>query len=146
MDLNFNKREDENKLALSDLRRKIAKIHQGGGEKKIEKLHAKGKLTARERIDYLLDDDAESIEIGTFAGYEMYPEHGGCPAGGRGGKDRLCFGQAMCGSSQRCHRESGCVVPDYGQEEFACARNCDGKPIADYLFGRQCRCLSTHAR
>ncbi|MGV4460562.1 acyl-CoA carboxylase subunit beta [Ornithobacterium rhinotracheale] len=82
MDLNFNKREDENKLALSDLRRKIAKIHQGGGEKKIEKLHAKGKLTARERIDYLLDDDAESIEIGTFAGYEMYPEHGGCPAGG----------------------------------------------------------------
>ncbi|MRI62396.1 acyl-CoA carboxylase subunit beta [Ornithobacterium rhinotracheale] len=82
MDLNFNKREDENKLALSDLRRKIAKIHQGGGEKKIEKLHAKGKLTARERIDYLLDDDSESIEIGTFAGYEMYPEHGGCPAGG----------------------------------------------------------------
>ncbi|MCK0205572.1 acyl-CoA carboxylase subunit beta [Ornithobacterium rhinotracheale] len=82
MDLNFNKREDENKLALSDLRRKIAKIHQGGGEKKIEKLHAKGKLTARERIDYLLDDDAESIEIGTFAGYEMYPEHCGCPAGG----------------------------------------------------------------
>uniref|UniRef100_UPI0039A51438 acyl-CoA carboxylase subunit beta n=1 Tax=Ornithobacterium rhinotracheale TaxID=28251 RepID=UPI0039A51438 len=82
MDLSFNKREDENKLALSDLKRKIAQIHQGGGKSKIEKLHAKGKLTARERIDYLLDAEAPSIEIGTFAGYEMYPEHGGCPAGG----------------------------------------------------------------
>ena len=82
MDLTFNKREDANKLALSAINHKIAKIKQGGGEKRIEKHHSKGKLTARERIDYLFDEDSKSIEIGTFAGYEMYKEHGGCPAGG----------------------------------------------------------------
>jgi acetyl-CoA carboxylase carboxyltransferase component len=54
----------------------------GGGEKRIEKHHAKGKMTARERIDYLLDDKKESIEIGAFAGDGMYEEHGGCPSGG----------------------------------------------------------------
>jgi len=54
----------------------------GGGEKKIAKHKAKGKLTARERIDYLTDDDSEFIELGAFAGFEMYEEHGGCPGGG----------------------------------------------------------------
>ena len=55
---------------------------QGGGVKRVEKLHAKGKLTARERIDLLLDPKTEQIEIGAVAGYDMYKEHGGCPAGG----------------------------------------------------------------
>lgn len=82
MDLNFNKNEDYNKLLVSDLRRKLAKVKLGGGQKRIDKHHAKGKLTARERIDYLLDTDAKSIEIGAFAGEDMYPEHGGCPSGG----------------------------------------------------------------
>lgn len=82
MDLNFNKNEDHNKLLLSDLRQKFAKIKLGGGEKRIQKLHTEGKMTARERIDYLLDTKAESIEIGAFVGDGMYKEHGGCPSGG----------------------------------------------------------------
>ena len=82
MDLNFNKNEDHNKLLLCDLRRKLAQVKLGGGEKRIEKHHAKGKMTARERIDCLLDAKANSIEIGVFAGDGMYEEHGGCPSGG----------------------------------------------------------------
>ena len=82
MDLNFNKNEDQNKLLLSDLRKRLAKVKLGGGSSKIEKLHVKGKMTARERIDYLLDPKSESIEIGAFAGEGMYSNHGGCPSGG----------------------------------------------------------------
>jgi len=82
MDINFNKNEDYNKIQVSDLKRKLLKVYKGGGEQKIEKHHAKGKLTARERIDYLLDKKSDSIEIGAFAGDEMYAEHGGCPSGG----------------------------------------------------------------
>lgn len=82
MDMNFNKNEDHNKLLLSSLRHKLQKVKLGGGEKRIEKHHAKGKMTARERIEYLLDRPEDAIEIGAFAGDEMYPEHGGCPSGG----------------------------------------------------------------
>ena len=71
MDINFNKNEDHNKLLVSDLRKRLNTIKLGGGTKRIEKHHAKGKMTARERIDYLIDDDSDFIEIGAFAGYEM---------------------------------------------------------------------------
>ncbi|GAK88821.1 methylcrotonyl-CoA carboxylase carboxyl transferase subunit [Nonlabens ulvanivorans] len=82
MDINFNKNEDHNKLLLSDLKRRLADVHLGGGKKRIEKLHAKGKMTARERIDYLVDNPEDCIEIAAFAGDGMYKEHGGCPSGG----------------------------------------------------------------
>lgn len=82
MDINFNKNEDHNKLLITDLKQKFAKIKLGGGEKRIEKLHSEGKMTVRERIDYLLDANAKNIEIGGFVGYGMYEEHGGCPSGG----------------------------------------------------------------
>jgi len=82
MDLNFNKNEDHNKLLLSYLKQKFAKVKLGGGEKRIEKLHSEGKMTARERIDYLLDAKTKCIEIGAFVGDGMYAEHGGCPSGG----------------------------------------------------------------
>ncbi len=82
MDLDFNRNEDHNKLLASELRKRLQKVSLGGGAKAIEKQHAKGKLTARERIDYLLDKRRESIEIGAFAGDNMYQEHGGCPSGG----------------------------------------------------------------
>jgi 3-methylcrotonyl-CoA carboxylase beta subunit len=82
MDINFNKNEDHNKLLLSDLKQRFAKVRLGGGEKRIEKLHAEGKMTARERMDYLLDEKAKVIEIGAFVGDGMYAEHGGCPSGG----------------------------------------------------------------
>lgn len=82
MDINFNKNEDHNKLLVSDMLQKFAKVKLGGGQKRIDKLHAEGKMTARERIDYLLDSNAKSIEIGGFVGEGMYEEHGGCPSGG----------------------------------------------------------------
>lgn len=82
MDLNFNKNEDHNRLLLSELKHQFSKIKLGGGEKRIAKLHSEGKMTARERIDYLLDADGKSIEIGAFVGKDMYAEHGGCPSGG----------------------------------------------------------------
>ncbi|MDX1314337.1 MAG: carboxyl transferase domain-containing protein, partial [Eudoraea sp.] len=82
MDITFNKNEDHNKLQLSSLRRKLKKIKEGGGQSRIEKHHAQGKLTARERIEFLLDEGSDQIEIGALAGDEMYEEHGGCPSGG----------------------------------------------------------------
>ncbi|SFZ91750.1 Acetyl-CoA carboxylase, carboxyltransferase component [Flaviramulus basaltis] len=82
MDINFNKNEDHNKLLLSELNKHLAIVKLGGGKSKIEKHHSKGKMTARERVNYLLDDKAKSIEIAVFAGEDMYEEHGGCPSGG----------------------------------------------------------------
>ena len=82
MDINFNKNEDFNKLQLSELKKKLLKVYKGGGDARIEKHKAKGKLTARERIEYLFDKNAENIEIGALVGDGMYKEHGGCPSGG----------------------------------------------------------------
>ncbi len=81
-ELVFNQNDDSMRLKISALERELDKIYIGGGQKRIDKLHSKGKLTARERIDLLLDKNSESIEIGAFAGRGMYKEHGGCPAGG----------------------------------------------------------------
>jgi acetyl-CoA carboxylase carboxyltransferase component len=78
----FNKNEDEMKLMISYLNKKLNKIHLGGGKEKIKKQKSKGKLSARERVNLLLDKESSSIEIGAFAGYKMYEEYGGCPAGG----------------------------------------------------------------
>jgi acetyl-CoA carboxylase carboxyltransferase component len=60
----------------------LKKIYEGGGKKAMAKQKEKGKLTARERIDYLIDKHSTFIEIGAFAGWEMYEAQGGCPAGG----------------------------------------------------------------
>lgn len=70
------------RLHLSQLKRKLEKAHLGGGTKRIEKLHKQGKLTARERIDYLIDKNSPFLEIGSMAGDGMYEEYGGCPSGG----------------------------------------------------------------
>ncbi|MDZ4795518.1 MAG: carboxyl transferase domain-containing protein [Bacteroidota bacterium] len=82
MNLEFKKNEDVLKQSLSEMRRRLEKIYEGGGKKAIEKQREKNKLTPRERIDYLADKDQPFIEIAAFAGYEMYAEQGGCPAGG----------------------------------------------------------------
>ncbi|HEY3402065.1 MAG TPA: carboxyl transferase domain-containing protein, partial [Ohtaekwangia sp.] len=81
-DLEFNKNEDQFKLLVSQLHHREKKVRLGGGEKKIEEQHQKGKLTARERIDYLIDKGSSFIEVGLFAGEGMYKEQGGCPSGG----------------------------------------------------------------
>jgi len=82
MDITFNKNEDYNRQLVSKLKQRLAKVALGGGQKRIDKLHAKGKMTARERIAFLLDSDRDSIEVGALVGEEMYSEHGGCPSGG----------------------------------------------------------------
>jgi 3-methylcrotonyl-CoA carboxylase beta subunit len=82
MDIQFNKNEDVMKLSLSEMKHRLSKIYEGGGKKSIAKQKERNKLTARERIEYLRDVDTPFIEIGAFAGYEMYEADGGCPAGG----------------------------------------------------------------
>ncbi len=77
-----NRNEDKMALMVSEMNKRLAKIMEGGGKVRQEKERAKGKMTARERIDYLLDKGADRIEIGAFAGDGMYAEHGGCPSGG----------------------------------------------------------------
>lgn len=81
-DLGFNKNEDALRQLVANLRKRAAVIHEGGGKKAIAKLHDKGKLHARERVRLLLDHDKPFVEIGELAGYEMYEDYGGCPAGG----------------------------------------------------------------
>ena len=81
-DLSFNKNEDQIKLMISNLNLKLDKIYLGGGKERINKQKLKGKLGARERVELLLDKESPNIEIGALAGYKMYDEHGGCPAGG----------------------------------------------------------------
>ena len=82
INLEESKNDDNIRLMISELKRKQEQVNLGGGKAKIEKHHSKGKMTARERIDFLLDDKSNSIEIGSFVGEGMYEEHGGCPSGG----------------------------------------------------------------
>lgn len=81
-ELEFNINEDDMRLKISRMEAQLQKIYLGGGEKRIAALHEKGKLTARERIDLLLDPETPRFEVGAFAGLGMYEEHGGCPAAG----------------------------------------------------------------
>jgi len=81
-ELEYNRNEDAMKLAIYELKARLKKIHLGGGEKKIASEHSKGKMTARERIEYLTDEGSRFLEIGALAGDGMYPEYGGCPSGG----------------------------------------------------------------
>ena len=81
-ELEFNKNDDEMRLKISRMESELASIMKGGGEKRIAALHEKGKMTARERIDMLLDANTPRFEVGAFAGMGMYKEHGGCPSAG----------------------------------------------------------------
>src|ERR1700749_4029267 len=82
MDIEFNKNEDINKQLVYDLQTRLKKVYLGGGEKAAAKQHEKGKMLARGRIGYLIDKDKPWLEIGAFAGDEMYESEGGCPSGG----------------------------------------------------------------
>lgn len=82
MDIDFNKNDDEMRQLVFQLKNKLKKVKLGGGEKKIESQHKKGKLTARERVDYLIDDPSDFLEVAAFAGDGMYEDVGGCPSGG----------------------------------------------------------------
>jgi acetyl-CoA carboxylase carboxyltransferase component len=82
MNLETNRNEDWMKLMLSEVKKQFEKIQLGGGKKSVEKQRERNKLTARERIAYLCDKGTPFTEIGAFAGYGLYEEEGGCPAGG----------------------------------------------------------------
>jgi acetyl-CoA carboxylase carboxyltransferase component len=77
-----NRNEDKMSRLVVDMNKRLAKIMEGGGKARQEKEREKGKMTARERIAYLLDEGKPQIEIGAFVGDGMYAEHGGCPSGG----------------------------------------------------------------
>lgn len=78
----FRKRADRYRELLKQLEARAQRIRQGGGAERIAREHERGKLTARERIQQLIDDASSFMEIGLFAGYGMYEEEGGCPSGG----------------------------------------------------------------
>ena len=82
MNISFNKNEDHNKLLWSSIRQKFITITFGGGKKQLQKIRDQGKMTARERIKFLIDSDTEALEIGAFAAEGMYENHNGCPAAG----------------------------------------------------------------
>ena len=82
VNIEFNRNEDAMKMSLSDMQKRLEKIYLGGGKKSIEKQKQKNKLTARERIAYLIDKDKSFLELGAFAWFGMHEEQGGCPAGG----------------------------------------------------------------
>ena len=81
-EIEFNFNEDQMRLKIRALEQSLEKVYLGGGQKRIDKLHKAGKLSARERIKLLLDKGCEIQEIGAFAGHGMYEEYGGCPSGG----------------------------------------------------------------
>ena len=83
MNLEFEKNKDHNKLLLSEINQLYSKIKLGGLNRKNDlKDKAQGKMTARERINFLIDNKSPHYEIGAFAGYEMYEDVGGCPSAG----------------------------------------------------------------
>ncbi len=82
MNLEFNKNEDANKQLSYEVKNRLKKIYNGGGEKAAAKQKEKGKMLARERISYLIDKDSCWLEIAAFAAEDMYKEVGGCPSAG----------------------------------------------------------------
>ena len=123
MDINFNKNEDFNKLLISDLRKRFAKVKLGGGQKRIDKHREKGKMTARERVDYLFDSKTKSIEIGAFAGNDMYKEHGGCPSGGVVVKIGYIKGKQCIVVANDATVKAGAWFPITGKKNLTSSRN-----------------------
>jgi acetyl-CoA carboxylase carboxyltransferase component len=95
-DASYQQRADHYQDLLDRLAERTEVVKQGGGPKRIQRQHERGKMTARERIEYVLDDPDDFMELGLFAGYEMYEDEGGCPSGGTVMglghiSDRLCL-------------------------------------------------------
>ena len=146
MDLNFNINEDYNKLLVTDLNKRLAQVKLGGGKAKIEKEHAKGKLTARERIDYLLDSKSKSIEVGAFVGDGMYEAHGGCPSGGVVVKIGYIKGKQCIVVANDATVKAGAWFPITAKKKSESARDCHRKQITHHLLSGFCGGLSPNAR
>lgn len=129
---------------LEILKSKYENLLLGGGVDKIDKHKAKGKMTAWERVLYLLDEGTSYVEVGAFAGDGMYAEHGGCPNGGvvvvlGYVRKRLCVIV-----SNDATVKAGAWFPLQGKE-LARAGNCHGKSPPHHLFGGFRRGILTHA-
>ena len=146
VDLDFNRNEDTNKLEVAKMRRLLKDISLGGGQMRIDKQHKKGKLTARERIDFLIDKNSYFLELGAFAGYEMYEEYGGCPAGGVVGGIGYVSGRQCLIVANDATVKAGAWFPITAKKKSAFSGNCHGEPATNYLLSRFCRCFSSHAR
>ena len=127
--------EDAMKVAVSGIRRQLEKIYEGGGKKRIEKEHAQGKMTARERVQYLLDKDTPQIEIGAFAGFDMYEAEGGCPSGGVVVVIGYVAGRQCIVVANDATVKAGAWFPITAKKKSARTGNLHGKPLAHYLFG-----------
>jgi 3-methylcrotonyl-CoA carboxylase beta subunit len=133
MNIEFNKNEDKMQLLISAMEKKLERIYLGGGKSKIEKLHEQGKMTARERIAYLLDEKSETIEIGAFAGEDMYKEHGGCPSGGVVVVIGYVHNRQCIVVANDATVKAGAWFPITGKKKSACPGNSDGKPFTHHL-------------
>ena len=143
--MEFNKNEDQFKQLCAHVKSKAQKTMLGGGEKKIEGQHQKGKLTARERIEYLTDKDSNFLEIGLFAGEGMYKELGGCPSGGvitgiGYVNERQCVIVANDSTVK-----AGAWFPITAKKKSSRSGNLDGEPPTHYLLSGQCWSFSSHA-
>ena len=127
MNIEFNKNEDALKLAWSQVRQKLEKIYEGGGKKAAQKQKEKNKLTARERISYLTDENTPFIEIGAFAGYEMYEEYGGCPAGGTVSGIGYVSGRQCIIVANDQTVKAGAWFPITGKKNLRMQEICNGK-------------------
>ena len=145
MDLEFNKNEDAMRLAVSQMKQRHAQVSMGGGKKAIEKGREKGKMTPRERIEYLIDKGSEFTEIGSFVAWDMYKEHGGCPAGGTvGGLGYVAGRQCVIVANDNTVK-AGAWFPITGKKESAPAGDSYGKSPACDIYSGQCRCLPAYA-
>jgi 3-methylcrotonyl-CoA carboxylase beta subunit len=133
-DLEFNINEDKIKQMVSTLNQKLEKVYEGGGKKALDKQREKGKLTARERIDFLLDKDKPSIEIGALVGEGMYTEHGGCPSGGVVVVIGYVSGKQCVVVANDASVKAG-AWSYICKEKFKSSRNFDRKQNTHYLFG-----------
>jgi 3-methylcrotonyl-CoA carboxylase beta subunit len=135
MNNEFNKFEDGNKLKVSALNQRLQRIYLGGGKKKIDDTHSKGKLTARERVDYLIDKNTSFFEIGAFAAEGMYEEHGGCPSAGVVTGLGYVEGRLCMIVANDATVKAGAWFPNDREKKFKSTRNCYGKPHSNYIFG-----------
>lgn len=122
MNVDFNRNEDVMKMALSDVKKLFNIIEEGGGKNAIQKQKEKNKLTARERIQYLRDKDMPFIEIGAFAGYGMYEEYGGCPAGGTVAGVGYVSGKQCVIMANDQTVKAGAWFPITGKKIYGCRR------------------------
>ena len=144
-ELAFNKNEDLNRQLWKKYESIAKKIHEGGGAKSQARQKEKGKLLARERIDYLKDDDADFLEIGTFTAHDMYAEHGGCPAGGVVGGITKVSGRTCLVVANDATVKAGAWFPITGKKKSSISGNCHGEQNPHNLPGGFRGCLSSNA-